>query len=346
MKKSLFILCMVFLTGMSYAQRSANQLDFKNKRQSLEYNSPNDYYNDNDKVQLQQNSRLAGTYSWAQTGLEKNELIIECQTLMNAKADSYLLIFNLTQVGQTAKEADDLITKRMTPFLEGLKAMGIQSSDIYVDMVYLIPMYEFAVEKKLFSKTYNEVPNGFEMQKNLHIRFKKSDMIDDIVTLSATNEIYDLVTIEYFVKDTQAIYDSMSTRAVQHIQKTVAKYEKLGLKVEGEFRVISEKKKAIYPENQYTNYESFVSQSLDAAKNRTVTTMRKPKTVAYNKLPYDNFDIVINPEFLEPVVQYTYKLQVRYFLNKDKLEPKNKYYIIDQAGNLKEVPLKDGSSGF
>ncbi len=339
MKKTFFILSMLLLAGFANAQRSSNQLEFKSKRATGGYN------NEYDGNIQQQSNTLQWTNAWTNTAAGKNELIIECQALMNVKADSYLLIFNLTQVGQTAKEADDLITKRMTPFLDGLKAMGIQSSDIYVDMVYLIPMYEFAVEKKLFSKTYNEVPNGFEMQKNLHIRFKKSEMIDDIVTLSATNEIYDLVTIEYFVKDTQAIYDSISTRAVQHIQKTVAKFEKLGLKLEGEFRVVMEKKRAIYPEDQYTNYESFVSQSIDAAKNRTVTTMRKPKTVAYNKLPYDNFDIVINPEFLEPVVQFTYRLQVKYILNKDKLEPKNKYFIIDQAGNLKEVPIKDGS-GF
>jgi uncharacterized protein YggE len=341
--KKIFLTILTFLFIMQLsAQRSANQLDFKNKREAKEeYNEPSYNEGSYDKnVTRGYNNQLATT-TWAQTGLEKNELNIQCQVLMNVKADSYLAIFNLTQVGQTAKEADELISKRTAPFIEGLKNMGIQASDIYVDMVYLIPMYEFEVEKKLFSKTYNEMPNGFEMQKNLHIRFKKSDMIDDIVALSAANEIYDLVTIEYFVKDAQAVYDTMSNKAVQHILKNVAKYEKLGLKVEGEFRIIYERKKAIYPESQYTNYESFVSQSLDAAKNKTVTTMRKPKTVAYNKLPYENFDIVVNPEFLEPVVQYTYKLQVRYLLNKDKLEPKNKYFIIDQNGNLKEVPIKD-----
>ena len=346
MKKIFFLLFIVVFVNPLLAQRSANQLEFKSKRYSSpSYNEENQFYNDQNIPKSQTYNNLQG-YASTPASQEENELIIECKALMNVKADSYLAIFNLTQVGQTAKEADELITKRMTPFIEGLKNMGIQSSDIYVDMVYLIPMYEYSVEKKLFSKTYNEVPNGFEMQKNLHIRFKKSDMIDDIVTLSASNEIYDLVTIEYFVKDAQAVYDTMSQKAIQHILRNVARYDRLGLKVEGEFRVIYENKKAIYPEDQYTNYESFVSQSLDAAKNKTVTTMRKPKTVAYNKLPYDNFDIVINPEFLEPVVQYTYYLRVKYLLNKDKIEPKNKYFIIDQNGNLKEVPLKDGTTSF
>lgn len=330
--KKIFLAVFILVISGTYAvsQRSSNQLKFKTPR-----------YRNNEADGEQRLDWANNQYqSASQVTFSGNELTIQCQALMNVKADSYLAIFNLTQVGQTAKEADDLIAKRLNAFTEALKGLGVSASDLYVDMVYLIPMYEFEIEKKLFSKTYNEVPNGFEMQKNLHVRFKKSDMIDDIVTLAAANEVYDLVTIEYFVKDAQGVYDTLSNKAVQHIVKTAERYKKLGLKTEGEFMIVTESKKAVYPENQYTDYESFVSQSLDAAKNRTVTTMRKPKTVAYNKLPYDNFDIVINPEFLEPIVQYTYRLQVKYTLDKDKLEPKNKYFIIDSTGVLKEVLIK------
>jgi len=207
-------------------------------------------------------------------------------------------------------------------------------------MIYLIPIYNYEMEKKLFSKTYNEVPKGFEMQKNLHIRFKDANVIDDIVTLAANNEIYDLVTIEYFVKDSQSIYDSMRNKAINYLARNVKKFEKLGLKVDGEFRVLDEKSGVTYPEGQYSDYDAFVSQSLDAARDKTVTSIRKPKTVAYNKLSYEAFDLVINPEFLEPVVQFTYELHVNYTLNKEKLEPKNHYMIIDNNGNLKELPIK------
>ena len=337
--KKIAVLSFLFLFSALHlsAQRSSNQLQFKQNRSasSQEYNQG---YAD-DLNTLRRDGYLNNSPGAV---LDKNELVIQCQALMNVKADSYLAIFNLTQVGQTAKEADDLIAKRLNAFTEALKNLGINSADLYVDMVYLIPMYEFEVSKKLFSKTYNEVPNGFEMQKNLHVRFKKADMVDDIVALAAANEVYDLVTIEYFVKDAQAVYDTLNNRAVQHIIKTAARFEKLGLKTSGEFVIVAERKKAVYPENQYTDYESFVSQSLDAAKNRTITTMRKPKTVAYNKLPYDAFDIVINPEFLEPVVQYTYRLQVKYTLNKERLETKtnNKYFILDSNGNLKEIFIK------
>jgi len=45
----------------------------------------------------------------------------------------------------------------------------------------------------LFSKTYTEVPKGFEMQKNLHIKFNDENLLDDIMTFAANNEIYDFI---------------------------------------------------------------------------------------------------------------------------------------------------------
>jgi len=271
---------------------------------------------------------------------DANTMTLKCSAMMNVKADSYLAIFNLTQMGNTGKEADEIIAKRTQPFIESLKALGIAASDVYVDMIYLIPIYNYEVEKKLFSKTYNEVPKGFEMQKNLHIRFKEANLIDDIVTLAAVNEIYDLVTVEYFVRNSQAPYDTLRNRAVKYLAGNAKRFEKLGLKLDGEFRILSEKSEVSYPEGQYTDYDAFVSQSLEAARDKTVTTIRKPKTVAYNKLSYESFDIVINPEFLEPVVQYTYEVRVSYTLDKEKLEPKNHYFIVDNNGALKELQIK------
>ena len=316
------------------AQHSDNQIQFK-KRSGRSPQFRNESQQSYDNRALSNNTMPAETVSPT-----SNEVVLDCSALMNVRADSYLAIFNFTQMGTTAKDADDLIAKRAQPFLESLKTLGIASSDVYSDMIYLIPIYNYEVEKKLFSRTYNEVPKGFEMQKNLHIRFKDANLIDDIVTFAAANEIYDLVTVEYFVKDSQVIYDTLRNRSIAYLSRNVKKFEKLGLKLEGEFRVLSENSGVVYPEGQYTDYDAFVSQSLDAARDKTVTSIRKPKTVAYNKLPYDAFDIVVNPEFLEPVVQYTYKLQIKYTLNKEKLEPKNHYFVVDPAGNMKELPIK------
>jgi uncharacterized protein YggE len=336
--KNILILIFVVATTAVTAQHSKNQREFKKVVRTPRYRAggggqtQTNYYNNANANNAEQNA-FAGPPP-------ANEMVLQCAALMNVKADSYLAIFNLTQTGTTAKEADEIMAKRSAPFIESLKTLGIGASDIYEDMIYLIPTYHFEVDKKLFSKTYNEVPKGFEMQKNLHIRFKDAKIIRELVTLAAANEIYDLVTVEYFVNISQAVYDTLRAKSIAYLASNAKKYERLGLKLEGEFKVVSEDAGVVYPESQYTEYDAFVSQSLDAARDKSVTTMRKAQTVAYNKLDYDAFDIVINPQFLEPVVQFTFKLILRYTLNNEKIQPKNHYLLIDSNGNVKELPIK------
>lgn len=327
MKQILIALLVMMVSHTLYAQHSENQVNFRKK---AVVRTPR-YRHDDDNNEVAQQGDFKP--------LAKNEVALKCSALMNVKADSYLAIFNLTQVATTAKEADELINKRIQSFFDNLKNQGLSSSDFYVDMVYLIPVFEFEVSKKFFSKTYNEVPKGFEMQKNVHIKFKGSNMIDKIVTTASLSEIYDLVTVEYFVNNPSGIYDSLRAAAHQHIRANVARLKNSGVNLAEHFSSLQEETDVVYPESRYSDYEAFVTQSLEAARNATVTTVRKPKTVAYNKLGYDEFDIVINAAFTEPVVQYTYDLTMKYVLP-DKTGDKNKYFIIDGNGNLKEVLIK------
>ncbi len=52
-----------------------------------------------------------------------------------------------------------------------VKAQGVKEKDVFTDMLSFVPVYEIETTRKLFSKTYQEVPAGFEIQKNIHIRF-------------------------------------------------------------------------------------------------------------------------------------------------------------------------------
>ncbi len=325
MKKYLFVILVILISNLSIAQHYENQINFK---KGAVVRTPR-FRTDNNNV-LQESSLPQSA---------NNEIELKCSALMNVKADSYLAIFNLTQVATTAKEADDLINKRIQVFFDNLKTLGLSSSDFYVDMVYLIPVFEFEVSKKFFSKTYNEVPKGFEMQKNVHIKFKGSNIIDKIVTTASLSEIYDLVTVEYFVNNPSVIYDTLRAATHRYLKANAARLKSSGINLAEHFSSLQEETDVVYPESRYSDYEAFVSQSLEAARNAAVTNVRKPKTVAYNKLPYNEFDIVINSEFTEPVVQYTYDLSLKYILP-DKQGNKNKYFIIDSNGNLKEVLIK------
>lgn len=341
MKKNVFITA-VFALGVlgTKAQRNLNQTNFKQK---ASYKSESNLYSNDDGLNY---DFQQATYGYDQSNLagltqytKDNEMILEVRSLMNVKADGFLVVFNLTQIGESTKVTNDLINARINNFKTAIKGLGIAESNIYLDMIYLIPTFEYEVEKKLFSKTYNEVPTGFEMQKNIHIQFEDINKIDDLVTLAAENEIYDLVKLDFFVNDTESIYDTLRNKSIDHLNKKLTSFEKLDLNLKDQYHTVKDFAKAVYPETQYTDYDAFVTQSLEAvSKNSGVSKIRKPETVAYDQLAYNNYHIIVNPQILEPVVQYVYTLQVKYTLDKPKEEAKE-YMLITPTGEVKKINL-------
>lgn len=282
----------------------------------------------------------------ASANVSGNVMTFEVKCLYNAKADAYTALFNVVQVGKDAAQADDLMGLRLSNFINTMTNGGIAREDIFVDMVSFVPVFEMKEgEARLFSKTYQEVPAGFELQKNVHVRFTKGEMLDKVVSIATQNEIFDLVKIDYFVNDNEKIYDTMRGRAVEQIKHKVADYAKIGLRLDTMEHVLAESKSATYPAERYQRYKAFAGQSLDAAKKKAaadIKTIRKPLSIYYNKLPYNDFDIIINPTILEPAVQFTYSLKVQYTYIKEKPQPKTiKYfYTISPTGDLKAFDVK------
>ena len=306
--------------------------------------------NNNANYQRQQQSTNQYGYSWdAGLNWTNPNLVItsndvmefEVSAIMNVEAESYLAIFNITQPGETAAEADKLLNERLDKLKEDLKVLGVTETDFYVDVVSLVPLYEFEVEKKLFSKNYNEVPKGFELQKNIHISYVQSDLLDDILTAAARQEIYELVKVDYIVKSPEEAYKQMRQKAIANMNEKVADFEKLEVKLDTVFRQISEGKGVAYPISRYQSYQSAQSTSLQKTGRGEVTKIRKPEAYYYNALPYDLFDIVINPEYLEPVVQYTYKLKVRYVIKPDPVKVKKEFIWLTPDGEMRTLKVED-----
>ncbi len=286
-------------------------------------------------------------------------MIFEVNALKNVKADSYVAIFNITQLGETAESVDSILNIRYNKFVSEAIKESIVADDIFLDMISLVPVYEYEVEKKLFSKTYNEVPKGFELQKNLHIRFTKGKILDKIVTIAAKNEIYDLVKVEYIAKEVESVYDELRDKSVKLLTKKLTSFNKLGIKLDTVYHIISEKSTITYPISRYSSYQAFSRSSIDAIekkrikskksdKNETLVTsypqtvkqVRESNTLYYNQIPYDNYDIVINPEILEPEIQFSYNLKIKYIIKKPDKKIEKHFLHLTPEGNLKTLDVK------
>lgn len=267
--------------------------------------------------------------------LDDNTILLEANALINVKADAYVAIFNLSQLGETAAATDELMNQRLDNIMKDVQALGIAKKDMYADMLTMVPVYEIEVEKKLFSKTYNEVPKGFEMQKNLHIKYTDSALLDKIITIAAKYEVYDLVKVEYCVEKPEQAYETLRDASIALINERVTELKKVAVNLDTEYHIVSENSEAFYPNDQYTSYQAFSSNSLEAIKKKSgVTQAQKPVSMYYQPLSNRNFHIVINPVIVEPVVQYTYCLKVKYLL---KRPPAKEMWLITPNGDLKQV---------
>jgi uncharacterized protein YggE len=249
-----------------------------------------------------------------------NNLVLEANIMINVKASSYLAVFSVTQAGVTIEETDAMLNKRLIAFKEGIKRLGINEGDIHSDFISLVPSYETEFNKKLFSITANELPAGFQMKKNIHILFKNHNLIDAIITEAAKAEIYDLVKVDYNIENIKAAYDSLRHEAKNIINQKKLLYQSMGLNVQ--VVGLTEGYNVTYPIERYQQYTAFHTgmnkYDFNLKKNSTdnvvVKETAKPVTYYYDKIPSNQFDMVLNPDLAEPAVQFYYKMKVRILL--------------------------------
>lgn len=277
--------------------------------------------------------------------LNENQLEITINSLSNQKANAYTAIFNATQAGKTADETNTLLNMRLNGFISELKNLGIPERDIFVDMVNFLPKYEYDVSKKLFSrKTYTEIPKGFQLQKNVHIRYTNPSLLESIVTAAARQEIYDIVKVDYFVNNSAEIYTALREVTFQYLKKIEDQYKTIGLRLDSAYVITAENAWVAYPINRYESYQAFSTQRLDAEENSKVNPADKITSRFYNAVPANDYDIVVNPEILEPAVQFSYNLVVRFTLPErvpaQKTVLKREFMLVTPNGEVKTLKIE------
>lgn len=251
--------------------------------------------------------------------LNDTTMLVTITGISNVKADAYVAIFAVTQLGTTVDSATMIINDRIKRFTDGMKKAGLKSSDMLIDQISQVPVFEYAVEKKLFSKTYNEIPTGFEIKKNIHISYTNPDLLDDIMTAAARSEIYDIVKVDYNVNDIAGKYAQLRKECLKQIKDKIDDFASMGLRFQPLNQTFTESSQSYYPLQLYSNYTAINTASIQVVnttldKNSKVNTAAKPVTYYYNKVPYNQFDVVLNPHMLEPSVQFTYTVSIKYTL--------------------------------
>jgi uncharacterized protein YggE len=290
MRRALLILFLLLCFGNSYAQERGNSAYGSSKQKT--------------------SGVITGNLSSVEAKDSVTSTFLEANVLMNVRADEYVAVFGASQEGVTVPECNRLIDSQINAFTKSLQELGVNGKDVFVDFITQNRVYDFALSAG--SSTAREKATGFEIKKNILVHYKDRELLERMLVAASRSSIFDLIKVDYVVNDTTAIREKLFEEASKIIKKKEEMYSKqLGIKPRS-LLVAQEKYNMFFPSEMYNSYSAYETGSVDSTRDMRVVEKRKSKTFYYNPLDVSDFDQVINPLVLEPAVQFTFYLKVKY----------------------------------
>jgi hypothetical protein len=125
-----------------------------------------------------------------------------------------------------------------------------------------------------------------------------------------------LIKVDYVTPDLNAVRAQMAAEAMKVLKQKEESYTKLGIKLQP-VSVTAENFDAFQPAEAYNSYKAYETGNVDENDYRVVER-RKNSTFFFEPLHPGQFDLVLNPVGLQPTVQCTFILRVKYFVDSHK----------------------------
>jgi hypothetical protein len=273
--------------------------------------------------------------------------------IYNEKATSYVATFSIMQVGTTVEEVTGLLDEKVLNIKTGVAKLN-KNIDLVVDMISFVPTYEYEVTKKTFNKkTYNEKPSGFELKKNLMIQYKNASDLDDIISICAKQEVFDLAKVDYVTTNLDSIKTKLQDRVLLEYQNKLKFYGVIkNIDLFKKEKTINEGFNIIYPVENYKKYTAFSQAQLPYSVNGVVNQITKNQTQFYDAMLPKSHSFVMNPDITEPAIQVLYEMTIVIDLREKIIEKpivqetvpvvpveKKIIYIVTANGEVKQLDI-------
>ena len=287
------IVALVLTFSVAQAQISGNQIYGNNR-----YNENN--YNQN------------GLPNNTVVSINDNHLTVTVKMLLNKKADGFVITLGLNQEDETVSGCSKKINTRIDGFLDKIKALGIKKENCYIDFISQTKIYDFNANLE----TAQQIDKGFEIKKNIIITTSNANSLEKLIAIASDFEIHDIIKVEYFNNDTNAIHNSLFDEALVLAEAKKIRYMKsFGKRVIGTPSA-TEEFATVFPKTQYKMYQAFESAEIETNYNNRNQYLkkiaRKNKTFYYDGISSAGFDKVINPNQTEVGIQYVLTLTITY----------------------------------
>src|SRR5262249_28909442 len=127
---------------------------------------------------------------------------------------------------------------------------------------------------------------GFEFKKNVVVHYKEHALLDKITLAAARAQVFDLIKVDYVVKDVERVQERLMEEATRIIRAKVPRYEKLlAIKLLPPAQVYAERSAMHYPTQMYDSYTAYEAEEIRSTPERpryTIQRARKSRTFFFN----------------------------------------------------------------
>ena len=292
--KCKLIIALLLLNVLSVsAQISGNQVYGKNNYNGNNYNQET----------LPNNSKVS---------INDNVLSVSVKILLNKKADGFVMTLGLNEEDETVAGCSKKITTRITGFIEKMKSLGVKKENVYIDFISQTKIYDFEVN----GMNSEQIEKGFEIKKNIIVSTSNVNSLEKIIALASDFEIHDVIKVEYYNNETDAIHNSLFDEALVLAEAKKIRYMKaFGKRIIGT-PTATEEFATVFPKTQYNTYQAFETAEIQTNYNNRSPYLkkiaRKNKTFYYDGISSAGFDKVINPNQTEVGIQYVMTITMHY----------------------------------
>ena len=154
-----------------------------------------------------------------------------------------------------------------------------------------------------------------------------------------------MVRVDYFSNALETIKKEMMNKAKLLIQEKIKNYEiLLGETFTNAEKRITDGFVVNLPVEMYKSYEAYNSSSLNLKKASNINQISKSSTLYYQPVMNKEFDFVINPVVLEPVIQVQYEVKI--MIKKPSSKKDKEFVLVTPNGDLKTISINSPTQPY
>jgi len=131
-------------------------------------------------------------------------IAIEGSCELRVAADLLRVVFAVSSEGATPADCWAAQKQQRQAFLDVLPAGGVAPTDVQVDFIGVLPVYDWKQETREGKSVLVEKLVAYRLQENVHVAVPDEEAARRVIELGLSKGVHDVITVEYSTKDASA----------------------------------------------------------------------------------------------------------------------------------------------